>query len=36
MLLGFFATLGLVTFTIVKGVRSTDAAPMGKRGFPLE
>ena len=37
MLLGFFAVLGMVTFTIVKGVRSTGASHTTQpRGFPLE
>ena len=35
MLLGFFACVGRVTFTIVKGVRSTGIGPNGKRGFPV-
>lgn len=33
MLLGFFAVLGFVGFTIVKGVRSS-AANSARRGFP--
>ena len=36
MLAGLFCVLGFVGFTIVKGVRTTDAAQLGKRGFPLE
>jgi hypothetical protein len=35
MLGGLFATLGLVSFVIVKGVRETDARS-SRRGFPLE
>jgi hypothetical protein len=36
MLLGLFAVIGFVGFTIVKGIKSSAAAQMGKRGFPVE
>ncbi len=36
MLAGLFCVLGFVGFTIVKGVRASDAALAGKRGFPIE
>ena len=36
MLAGLFAVLGFVGFTIVKTVRATDAAQLGKRGFPIK
>jgi hypothetical protein len=35
MLLSFFAMLGFVTFTLVKGARGVQP-PRGGRGFPLE
>ncbi len=35
MLLGLFAVLGFVGFTIVKGVRGSDARSI-RRGFPVE
>ena len=34
MLLSFFAVLGFVTFTLVKGARS-NLPPRGGRGFPM-
>ena len=34
MLLGLFAVLGFVGFTIMKGVRASDARS-ARRGFPL-
>ncbi len=36
MLIGLFAVLGFVGFTIVKGVRGSDASSTGRRGFPIE
>ena len=35
MLLGLFAVLGFVGFTIMKGVRGSDARS-ARRGFPLQ
>ena len=35
MLLGLFAVLGFVGFTIVKGVRASDAQS-ARRGFPVK
>ena len=36
MLLGLFAVIGFVTFTIVKGVRSSATVPSSGRGFPVK
>jgi hypothetical protein len=36
MLAGLFGVLGFVGFTIMKGVRGSDAARVVQRGFPLE
>ncbi len=36
MLLGFFAVLGFVGFTIVKGVRDSAGAHSARRGFPIQ
>ena len=35
MLAGLFCVLGFVGFTIMKGVRASDAARPDKRGFPV-
>ena len=36
MLLSFFAVVGFVTFTIVKGVRGSAISQTGRRGFPIQ
>lgn len=36
MLLGLFAVIGFVAFTIVKGVRGSATVPSTRRGFPVK